>query len=193
MSLKRKANEWYNTHLLHPGETHLELTLKQHFTFVGLKPMCVKVYKACQVCRTLKKSNKNYGELPPKQNPELIPWHTLLCVDLIRPYPFGKVDKKRNINTYTELWCITMIDPATGWFEITEIPTKQAYFIANLLELSSIGSLTTLGLPRFRWIEVESSKPKCKQLSKMNTGSLSKGSPPGIRSQIPSSNGYIKS
>jgi hypothetical protein len=44
------------------------------------------------------------------------------------------VDKKRNINTYTELWCITMIDPATAWFEIAEIPTKQADFIANLLE-----------------------------------------------------------
>jgi transposase InsO family protein len=27
-----------------------------------------------------------------------------------------------------------MIDPATGWFEIAEIPTKQADFIANLLE-----------------------------------------------------------
>jgi hypothetical protein len=81
----------------------------------------------------LKKSHKNYGELPPKQNPELIPWHTL-CVDLIGPYPFGKVDKKRDIDTYTELWCITMIDTATGSFEIAEIPTKQADFMANLLE-----------------------------------------------------------
>jgi RNase H-like domain found in reverse transcriptase/Integrase zinc binding domain len=132
-SLQRKATKWYHMHLLHPGETRLELMLKQHFTFVGLKPMCVKVCKACQVCRTLKKSNKNYRELPPKQNPELIPWHTL-CVDLIGPYPFGKVDKKKNINTYTELWCITMIDPATGLFEIAEIPTKRADFIANLLE-----------------------------------------------------------
>jgi hypothetical protein len=125
-SLQRKATKWYHTqllHPLHPGETRLELTLKQHFTFVGLKPMCVKVCK----------SNKNYGELPPKQNPELIPWHTL-CVDLIGPYPFGKVDKKKNIDTYTEPWCITMINPARGWFEIAEIPTKQADFIANLLK-----------------------------------------------------------
>jgi hypothetical protein len=161
--------------------------LKQHFTFVGWKPMCVKVCKACQVCRTLKKSNKSYGELPPKQNPELIPWHTL-CVDLISPYPFGKVDKKKNIDTYTELWCITMIDPATGWFEIAEIPTKRADFMANLLEFH--------WLTHYPWptkIQMESSKLKCKQLSKMNTESLSKGSPPGIRSQIPSLNGYIKS
>jgi Integrase zinc binding domain len=132
-SLQRKATEWYHTHLLHPGETHLELTLKQHFTFVGLKPLCVKVCKACQVCRTLKKNSKNYAEIPPKKDPELIPWHTL-CVDLIGPYPFGVRDKKRNIDTLTELWCLTMIDPATGWFEIVEIPTKRADFIANLLE-----------------------------------------------------------
>jgi transposase InsO family protein len=94
-------------------------------------------YKTMQIVvsptRKLKKSNKNYRELPPKKNPELIPWHTL-CVDLVGPYPFSKIDKKKNINTYTELWCITMIDPATGWFEIAEIPTKPADFIANLLE-----------------------------------------------------------
>jgi Integrase zinc binding domain len=61
-SLQRKATEWYHMHLLHPGEARLELTLKQHFTFVGLKPMCVKVWKACQICRMLKKNSKNYGE-----------------------------------------------------------------------------------------------------------------------------------
>jgi hypothetical protein len=108
--------------------------LKQYFTFVGLKSVCVKVGTACQTFRMLKKSNKNYGELPPKPNPEILPWHSL-CVDLISPYPFGKVDKKRNIDTFTELWCLTMIDPAMGWFKIAEIPTKQADFIANLLEL----------------------------------------------------------
>jgi hypothetical protein len=50
------------------------------------------------------------------------------------PYPFGVRDKKRSIDTLAELWCLTMIDPATAWFEIVEIPTKQADFIANLLE-----------------------------------------------------------
>jgi Integrase zinc binding domain len=85
-SLQRKATKWYHTHLLHPGETRLELTLRQHFTFIGLKPMCIKVCKACQICRTLKKNNKNYAEIPPKKEPKLIPWHTL-CVDLIGPYP----------------------------------------------------------------------------------------------------------
>jgi hypothetical protein len=54
------------------GEKRLELMLKQHFTFIELNPMCVKVCKACQTRRTLKKNNKNYGEIPPKKEPELI-------------------------------------------------------------------------------------------------------------------------
>ena len=125
-SLETKATEWYHTHLLHPGETRLELTLRQHFTFIGLKPMVHKVCKACNVCRSLKKSQLKYGKVPPKE-PELIPWHTL-CIDLIGPYNFGKKGKE------VKLWCMTMIDPATGWFEIVNIPTKRADFIANLLE-----------------------------------------------------------
>ena len=35
-----------------------------------------------------------------------------------------------------ELWCLTMIDPATGWFEVVEIPTKRADYIANYLEMT---------------------------------------------------------
>ena len=45
-SLERKATEWYHTHLLHPGEKRLELTLRQHFTFIGLGPMTSRVCKA---------------------------------------------------------------------------------------------------------------------------------------------------
>jgi hypothetical protein len=84
--------------------------------------MCIKVCKACQVWRMLKNNNNNYAKIPPKKEPKLIPWHSL-CVDLIGPYPFGVRDRKRNIDTLTELWCLTMIDSATGWFEIVKIPT----------------------------------------------------------------------
>ena len=31
---------------------------------------------------------------------------------------------------------MTMIDPATGWFEIVEVPTKRADYIANILEFT---------------------------------------------------------
>ena len=59
---------------------------------------------------------------------EATPWQTL-CVDLIGPYELIQSNKKP-----IELWALTMIDPATGWFEIVEIKIKRADVIANLVE-----------------------------------------------------------
>ena len=109
--------------------------------FVGLKPMVTKICKACNVCRSLKKhASKKYGKLPPKQ-PELIPWHAL-CVDLMGSYTFGKPKKVKNkegkyeldYSECIELQCLTMIDPATGWFEIVDISHERADYVANALE-----------------------------------------------------------
>ena len=72
---------------------------------------------------------KKYGHLPIKEA-EAEPWEKL-CVDLIGPYTIKRPGKK----TLT-LWCVTMIDPATGWFEIKEIPSKDAATVANLVELT---------------------------------------------------------
>ena len=47
------------------------------------------------------------------------PWHTL-CVDLIGPYTL----KGKN-GTVIDFMCLTMIDPATSWFEIVELPVVQ--------------------------------------------------------------------
>ncbi len=127
-SLQMRVTEWYHTHLLHPGETRMELTLAQHYCWRGLRSTVQRVCRACTVCKRLKPKYGKYGKLPPKQ-PETIPWHTL-CIDLIGPYTFGK--KKNEVH----LHCLTMIDPATGWFEITEIPNRQADYVANALELT---------------------------------------------------------
>ena len=53
----------------------------------------------------------------------------MLCVSLIEPYKF-----KQPNNQTQQLWALTMIDPATGWFDITSIKTKSAEVIANKLE-----------------------------------------------------------
>ena len=37
-----------------------------------------------------------------------------------------------NLKTPLKLWCLTIIDPATGWFEMAQIPNKAAAEIANL-------------------------------------------------------------
>ena len=85
------------------------------------------------VCKSLKKSHLKCGKVPIKQNVEHIPWHAP-CIDLIGAYPFGKKDPDPAKDAHVELHCMTMIDPATGWFEIVEIPTKRADYIANILE-----------------------------------------------------------
>ena len=52
-----------------------------------------------------------------------------LCVDLIGPYHI-LVKRKNNLI----LKAVTLIDPVTGWFEITQYSNKKAMPIANLVE-----------------------------------------------------------
>ena len=120
---------------MHPGETRLEYTIAQHYTWLGLRRTCTEVCQACELCKVAKKRGKKYGKLPPKPTPEIIPWHTL-CIDLVGPYSFGdkEVNKKPNPH-YCTLRCLTMIDPATGYFEVVEVDEKKADYIANMLEM----------------------------------------------------------
>ena len=74
----------------------------------------------------MKKSKKKYGHLPEKEA-ESEPWDKL-CVDLIGPYTIKQNKKELNLH------CLTMIDPATGWFEMKQIPDKRADTIANIVE-----------------------------------------------------------
>ena len=145
--LQKVAAEWYHSMLMHPGETRLELSIGQHYTWLGLRKVCQQVCKACKVCRLNKKSTRNLGKIPPK-DPELIPWHTL-CIDLVGPYKIGpkpkkkkkgakkpKLDDEDDVEYDLTLWCMTFIDPATGWFDLCEIKNKQADWIANYLEFT---------------------------------------------------------
>jgi hypothetical protein len=47
------------------------------------------------------------------------PW-AALCVDLIGPYTLNGKD-----GSSIDFMCLTMIDPATSWFEIVELPKLQ--------------------------------------------------------------------
>ncbi len=46
----------------------------------------------------------------------MTPWKAL-CVDLIGPYTFKGKD-----GLSIDFMCLTMIDPATSWFKIVELP-----------------------------------------------------------------------
>ena len=109
------------------GETRTEQSIRQHFTWKGLRKSVHHVCKKCANCQKAKVTNTKYGKLPPKEAEEH-PWDTL-CVDLIGPYKIvrkGKEDLK--------LWCLTMIDPATGWFEMAPIVNKTTAEVADIAE-----------------------------------------------------------
>lgn len=76
-----------------------------------------------------KRKSIKYGKLPAK-TAETEPWDTL-CVDLIGPYQIKATTAKA---TDMVLHAVTMIDPATGWFEIKQIPNKEAHTVAETVE-----------------------------------------------------------
>jgi len=127
-SLQKKIVEWYHSILLHPGETRMELTIGQHYYWTNMKQTIKHVCGRCHVCQKTKPKTIKYGKLPEK-DPEVIPWQKL-CIDLIGPYTIGKGKYASTLH------CLTMIDPATGWFEITEIADKSSMEVANALELT---------------------------------------------------------
>ena len=132
-TLQRRCVQWYHEFLLHPGENRTEESIKQHFHWKDLRKHVHEICSKCHVCQVTKKRHMKYGQLPPKEA-EIIPWD-VLCVDLIGPY---KITRKHMPKNQQELilHCLTMIDPATGWFEIVPIRNKTAIEIANKAEMT---------------------------------------------------------
>jgi hypothetical protein len=88
-----------------------------------------RLCSTCQVCQMTKKerARKKYGLLPPKiaESDILSPW-VMVCVDLVGPFTLRTPAKTHF------LLALTMIDPATGWFEIVEATNKSATSIQDL-------------------------------------------------------------
>ena len=55
----------------------------------------------------------------------------MLCVDLIGPYTVKGAD-----GTVIDFMCLTMIDPASGWFEICELPASSYFLVDGKVELN---------------------------------------------------------
>ena len=117
------------------------------------------------MCQTMKKNNKKYGHIPVKENKGQ-PQDTL-CVDLIGLYkkPRKGVEKNGKQQSHLILWCATMINLVTGWFEMSEIKTKRADLIANIIEQTWLNRYpwpTEVVLDRVRELMAEFSKMICK-------------------------------
>ena len=73
-----------------------------------------------------------------------------MCINLIGPYVINRANKSRLICK-----CVTMIDPATGWFEIHEYDDKKSIAIANIAEQEWFSRYP--GQPMFHLTEVKNS------------------------------------
>jgi len=113
--------------LCHPGINRTEESIAQHLYWPKMRDQITNYVKSCPTCQKNKRKVLKYGWLPPKEA-ETLPWDKL-CVDLIGPYKIGR-------KSYPELIyrCVTMIDPATGWFEIHEYNDKKSITVANIVE-----------------------------------------------------------
>jgi hypothetical protein len=89
--------------------------------------MVIATCKKCQLCQKAKLTNQKQGELPAKLAEENL-WDTLR-VDLTGPHKIERKGKKD-----LKLWCLTMIDPATGWFELEQISNKTAAKAADICD-----------------------------------------------------------
>src|SRR5687767_8530897 len=83
--------------------------------------------QSCPSCQRNKRKQKKYGHLPPKEAEALI-WDKM-CIDLIGPY---KIRRKGQPDLVCK--CATMIDPASGWFEIHQYDDKKSITVASIVE-----------------------------------------------------------
>ncbi len=114
-SLRHRAVSWYHHYLQHPGHSHLEETMRSMMYWKGMRTTIRRTVKTCRSCQVKKRHSQKYVHLPPK----LVittPWKAL-CVALIGPYTLKGKD-----GLSIDFMCLTMINPATSWFKIVELP-----------------------------------------------------------------------
>jgi len=116
--LQSHAVMWYHHYLQHPGHTCLEETMKSAIYWKGMRNSIRSKTKSCKTCQVNKKRTQKYGHLPSKIVIST-PWEAL-CVDLIGPYTLKGKD-----GSSIDFMALTMINPASSWFEIVELPTIQ--------------------------------------------------------------------
>jgi hypothetical protein len=90
-----------------------------------------KHVKRCKNCQIGKSRKQKYGKLPDKIA-VTEPWKCV-CVDLIGPYTLKGKD-----GTVLDFMCLTMMDPATAWFEIVELPNTAVTVVRKGVEITEI-------------------------------------------------------
>ena len=123
--LRNQTLNWYHHYLCHPGRDRMYKTMAATLYWDNMETDVSRFTKTCSTCQRFKKSKKKYGKLPPKEV-TMTPWETV-CIDLVGPYTV--TDRLGNDRILTAM---TFVDPATGWFEIAEIPDKTSARISQI-------------------------------------------------------------
>ena len=119
--LQGRIVAWCHECLTHPGSKVLEKTMGQTLYWDGMRKDSERYVRTCRKCQLCKKTNKNkFGQLPPKEAEKTKPW-VQVNVDMIGPYTVKQPNGKK-----VSLTAMTMIDPATCWFEIAEVKKIDA-------------------------------------------------------------------
>ena len=126
-SLQSRIVQWYHEYLGHPGINRTEETIAQHLYWPKMRNHITNSVSSCDSCQKNKRNSRKYGHLPEKEA-EAQPWDKM-CIDLIGPYTIRRKGQSSLICK-----CVTMIDPATGWFEIHQYDDKRAITVANIAE-----------------------------------------------------------
>ena len=122
-ALQGRIIAWYHEYLVHPGSTRLDKTMAQTLWWRGMVKDVEQYVRTCHKCQLCKKTtSKKHGLLPEKEAEPPIPWNRV-NLDMIGPLKCHQPD-----GTILELKALTMIDPATGWFEIAKVPYSCCKF-----------------------------------------------------------------
>ena len=119
-SLWKNTTNWYHHYLQHPGASRMEKTLGSVVYWPNMSKDIRRLCTTCKLCQLVKRTKGKYGKLPPK-DVKLRPWHTV-CVDYIGPFTIKTKNPKTKKIRKNKIRALTIIDPATGWFEMGHIP-----------------------------------------------------------------------
>jgi len=132
-ALQQKTLDWYHHFLCHPGGQRLANTIASVCYWKGLTYQAGQVARKCPICQKCKVRNHRYGYLPPKEIDNLTPWDTV-HIDLKGPYHITALQNKPGLKTECtdfHLLLMTMVDPATGWFEVAQVPIFDLSLISS--------------------------------------------------------------
>jgi hypothetical protein len=113
--LQRCAVMLHHNYMQHPGHTHLEETMNAAMYWKGMQNTIRTISRSCKTCQISKRQSIKYGHLLAKLVIST-PWECS-CGYLIGTYTLKGKD-----GLQIDFMALTMIDPASSWFKIMELP-----------------------------------------------------------------------